>query len=171
MAEEEKNTTLLDYTDPEKFFNDYIRDNHRVISDLSEEEFKTLERNKDFLLAKSKKIYNLSNKPGWECVKTVCKLFVDSLHQASAEEIAKQFGFNFVDGFVCKDDVFNEIVDRIGVYMRSGVPPKDAVCLMLVDYANGRIFTADLNLWLKFWSINKIINLYKTKENHNVNNE
>lgn len=164
MTEEETKTTLLNYTDPEKFFNDYIQDNDRVISDLSEEEFKALERNKEFLLEQSKKIFHLSNKPGWECVKVVCKLFVDSLHQASAEEVAKQFGLNLVDGLVCKDEVFKEIVDRIEVYMGSGVSPKDAVCLMLVDYANGRIFTADLNLWLKFWSIKRVIDLYKTKE-------
>ena len=167
MTTQNDNHDLLEYNDPEKFFNDYIRDNHCVVSDLSEEEFKALERNKDFLLEQSKKIYNLSNKTEWECVETVCKLFVDSLHQASAEEVAKQFGFNLVDGFVCKDEVFKEIVDRIGVYMRSGVPPKDAVCLMLGDYANGRIFTADLNLWLKFWSLNRVIKLLKSKENNN----
>ena len=166
MTNQNDNRDLLEYNDPEKFFNDYIRDNHCIVSDLSEEEFKTLERNKDFLLEQSKKIYNLSNKTEWECVETVCKLFVDSLHQASAEEVAKQFGFNLVDGLVCKDEVFKEIVDRIGLYMRSGVPPKDAVCLMLGDYANGRIFTADLNLWLKFWSINRVIKLLKSEENN-----
>ena len=170
MTDSNRDIQLSYYTDDEKFFKDYIRDNHCIVSDLSEEEFEMLEKHKSFLLERAKHVFNSTNMTDWECAETVCKAFITAMYQAKAEEVVKYFGFNVVDGHVCKRNVFYEIVDRVGVHLRSTkVSGNEAVALLLNDYASNRIFTADLKIWLNFWLVNRVIGQLRiensTKEN------
>ena len=89
--------TLLDYTDPEKFWKDYIRDNHYIVSNLSDTQYNWLRVNKEDVMLRAKAAYHLSALMSErECVEAACNAVAKFLPEN--ESLAALFNKWIVNG-------------------------------------------------------------------------
>lgn len=120
MTEEIK-ANLLDYIDPEKFWKDYIRDNHCIVSNLSDTQYNWLRVNKEGIMLRAKAAYHLSALMSeHDCVELACnavlKLFPENesldslfdkwLFEYHSERVlnAKHLGLNKLPAYQDLDD-------------------------------------------------------------------
>ena len=73
MPKEEIKANLLDYIDPEKFWKDYIQDNHCIVPNLSDTQYDFLRVNKVTVMLHARDAYRLyKDMSECECVEAAC---------------------------------------------------------------------------------------------------
>ena len=73
MPKEEIKANLLDYIDPEKFWKDYIQDNHCIVPNLSDTQYNFLRENKITVMLHARYAYRMcKDMSECECVETAC---------------------------------------------------------------------------------------------------
>ena len=94
MPKEEIKANLLDYIDPEKFWKDYIQDNHCIVPNLSDTQYDFLKANKVTVMLHARYAYRMyKDMSECECVETACNAVL-----------------RFMPENVSLDSIFNQIV-------------------------------------------------------------
>ena len=224
MPKEEIKANLLDYIDPEKFWKDYIQDNHCIVPNLSDTQYDFLKANKVTVMLHARYAYRLyKDMSECECVETACNAVLrfmpeneslDSIlikwlsechshsvlnakHSGLAklptcqglndsdkaafgkwlmERYSKEYSrkralnvlidirFFKVKNLQIPDDAACELIDRVAAYIDSKNTPKDSVAYVLKDWCDDKISNPVVNLWIKHWVYNRLIELKKQRK-------
>ncbi len=221
MPKEEIKANLLDYIDPEKFWKDYIQDNHCIVPNLSDTQYNFLRENKITVMLHARYAYRLyKDMSECECVETACNavlrfmpedesldsllikwlskyhsdLVLNAKHSGLAKSLTFQnlfdadkveFGnwsikrydnrkqaqnvlinvrFFKVKDLQIPDDAVCELIDRVAAYIDSKNTPKDSVNYVLKDWCDDKISNPVVNLWIKHWVYNRLIELKKQRK-------